>query len=133
MISKRFKKIILLLIPVIYLHGVEEIITGFYKNDFYMEYFSSFFTSILQAHYYSSHIVWWLMIGPALLLAFGGKWRLSVLTLFGLFFFMELHHLIDAIKTMNYYPGVITNLIMEILGIFYWKEIILAWKNYDRN
>jgi hypothetical protein len=124
MISKRFKKILILLIIAIYLHGLEEIVSGFYHNDWIMNYFSSMFSSIPQAQYYASHIVWWLMIGPALLLALGGKIRLYVLTFFGFFFFIELHHLIDAIKAMNYYPGVITNIAMEIIGIFYWKEII---------
>lgn len=133
MISKRFKKIILLLIVVIYLHGLEEIVTGFYKNDWIMKYFSSFFQTIPQAQYYASHITWWLMIGPALLLALGGKWRLYALTLFGLFFIVELHHLIDALRILNYYPGVITNILFEILGIFYWKELLFTWKNYGRN
>ena len=128
MISKRFKKIILLLIAVIYFHGVEEIVTGFYSRDWIMNYFSSFFSSVPQAHYYSSHIVWWLMIGPALLLAFGGKWRLYILTFFGLFFVVELHHLLDAVRTLNYYPGVLTNIVLEIVGFFYWKELIIHWK-----
>lgn len=133
MISNRFKKIILLLIATIYLHGFEEIVTVFYKNDWIMKYFSSFFKTIPQAQYYASHITWWLMIGPALLLAFGGKLRLYILTLFGLFFVVELHHLIDAIQISKYYPGVITNIAFEIIGIFYWKELILAWKQYERN
>ena len=104
MISKRLRKIILLLIVTIYLHGVEEIISGFYKHDWIMQYFSSLFSSIPQAQYYALHITWWLMIGPALLLALGGKLRLYVLTFFGLFFVIELHHSIDAIRAMNYYP-----------------------------
>ena len=128
MISTRFRKIILLRIVAIYLHGAEEILSGFYKNDWIMKYFSSFFSSIPQAQYYASHITWWLMIGPALLLALGGKWRLYVLTFFGFFFIVELHHSIDAIRTMNYYPGVITNVIMEVLGFFYWKELIREYQ-----
>ena len=99
MITKKFKFIIVLLIITIYLHGLEEIVTGFYKNDWIMNYFSSFFISIPQTQYYASHITWWLMIGPALLLVFEGKLRLIVLTIFGLFFFIELHHLIDAIDS----------------------------------
>ena len=133
MISERFKKILLLLIGAIYLHGLEEILTGFYKHDWIMNYFSSFFSTIPQAQYYASHIVWWLMIGPALLLALGGKWRLYVLTFFGLFFIIELHHSVDAIRTMNYYPGVITNIMIEIIGFFYWKELLLSWKNYGKS
>jgi hypothetical protein len=133
MISKKLKLIILLLIPVIYLHGVEEIFTGFYQRDWIMRYFSSFFQTIPQAQYYASHITWWLMIGPSLLLALGGKWRLIILTIFGIFFFVELHHLFDALRNFGYYPGVITSIVFEVLGILYWKELLWSWRNYGKD
>lgn len=133
MISKKLKTLFILSIIIVYLHFLEEIITGFYKNDWIMNYFSSFFQNVNQAQYYASHITWILMIGPATLLVLGGKWTLRVLTLFGLFFIFELHHFIDAIRTLNYYPGVVTNIIFEIIGLFYWKELIRNWKTqYDR-
>jgi hypothetical protein len=124
----------MLSIGIVYLHFFEEIISGFYLNDWIMKYISSLFKDINQAQYYASHITWILMIGPASLLVLGGKWTLRVLTLFGLFFIFELHHLIDAIRTLNYYPGVITNIMLEIVGFFYWKELLVNWrKNYGRN
>lgn len=115
---------------VVYLHFIEEIITGFYTHDWIMNYFSSFFQTIPQAQYYASHIVWILMIGPAALLVLEGKWTLRILTVYGLFFVIELHHLIDAIRTLNYYPGVITNIVFEIIGFFYWKELLKNWRTY---
>jgi len=119
---------------IVYLHFAEEIIAGFYRQDWIMNYFSSFFQTIPQAQYYASHITFILMIGLAALLALGGKWTLRVLTLYGFFFFIELHHLIDAIQILNYYPGVITNIAFEIIGVFYWKELLRNWrKNYDYN
>lgn len=134
MISKKLKTLLLLSIVVVYLHFVEEVISGFYLNDWIMRYISSLFSNINQAQYFASHITWILMIGPAALLVLGGKWTLRVLTLFGFFFVFELHHLIDAIRTMNYYPGVITNIVFEVIGVFYWRELIQNWrKNYVRN
>lgn len=132
--SKKLRKLFIVSIFIVYLHFFEEIISGFYQNDWIMKFISSLFQNTNQAQYYSSHIVWVLMIGPAALLALGGKWTLRVLTLYGLFFIFELHHLIDAIRIFNYYPGVITNIAFEIIGFFYWKELIKNWKtNYVRN
>jgi len=128
MISKKLKILLMLSIVVVYLHFLEEVISGFYLNDWIMTYISSLFQTINQAQYYASHVVWILMIGPAALLALGGKWTLRVLTLYGLFFIFELHHLIDAIRTLNYCPGVVTNIIFEIIGFFYWKELMNNWR-----
>lgn len=134
MISKKLKVLLMISIVIVYLHFFEEIVSDFYVNDWIMKYISSLFQNINQAQYYGSHVVWILMIGPAALLALGGKWTLRVLTLYGLFFIFELHHLIDAIRTLSYYPGVITNIAFEIVGFFYWKELIRNWrKNYVRN
>jgi hypothetical protein len=127
-ISNKLKTLLMLSIVVVYLHFLEEIISSFYHNDWIMKYISSLFQNVNQAQYYASHIVWILMIGPAALLVLGGRWTLRVLTLYGLFFVFELHHLIDAIRTFNYYPGVITNIAFEIIGIFYWKELIRNWR-----
>lgn len=133
MISKKLKVLLMISIVIVYLHFFEEVVSGFYLNDWIMKYISSLFQNVNQAQYYASHVVWILMIGPAALLALGGKWTLRVLTLYGLFFIFELHHLIDAIRTLNYYPGVITNIAFEIAGFFYWKELIRNWrKNYGR-
>ncbi len=128
MISKKLKTLFLLSIVIVYLHFFEEVISGFYKNDWIMLYISSHFQTINQAQYYGSHIVWILMIGPAALLILGGKWILRVLTLFGFFFIFELHHLIDAIRTLSYSPGVITNIAFEVIGFFYWKELLRNWR-----
>lgn len=128
MISKKLKTLLILSVIIVYLHFFEEIVSGYYLNDWIMQYISSRFQNINQAQYYGSHIVWALMIGPAALLAIGGKWTLRVLTFYGVFFIFELHHLIDAIKIWNYYPGVITNIIFEIIGFFYWKELVKNWR-----
>lgn len=127
-VSKKLKTLLLFSVVIVYLHFFEEVITGFYHNDWIMKYISSNFQTINQAQYYGSHIVWILMIGPAALLVLGGKWTLRILTFYGLFFVFELHHLIDAIRTLNYYPGVVTNIAFEIIGFFYWKELIKNWK-----
>ncbi len=128
MISKKLKTLFLLSIVIVYLHFFEEVISGFYKNDWIMLYISSHFQNINQAQYYGSHIVWILMIGPAALLVLGGKWTQRVLALFGFFFIFELHHLIDAIRTLSYSPGARTNIAFEVIGFFYWKELLRNWR-----
>lgn len=134
MISKKLKVLLMISIVIVYFHFFEEVISGFYKNDWIMKDISSLFQNINQAQYYASHIVWILMIGPAALLALGGKWILRILTFYGLVFIFELHHLVDAISTLNYYPGVITNIAFEIVGFLYWKELLRNWrKNYGKS
>jgi len=57
------------------------------------------------------------------------KYLLELLTFLGLVFIFELHHLIKAVISLSYYPGMITGLLFPIIGFFYWKELIKNWKH----
>lgn len=128
MVTKRLKYIILIALGLIYAHGLEEIITGFYLSDSTMELLGSYFNLSTQSFYWVSHAVWW--IGLAILsfvVLIKGK-LLWLLSLFGIVFFIELHHIGKAIFTGNYYPGMLTAILYPLLGIFYWKELIRNWR-----
>lgn len=125
MITDKLKKITFLSLLLIYAHGVEEILTGFWKVDFILSGSYNQFSSIAQAAYYSSHITFWLLLIPLFLLMLGGKWVLRVMALFGLIFFIEIHHIIGPFSiTQGYYPGFVTAIFYPIIGFFYWKELI---------
>ncbi len=132
MISTKLKKLLGISLLLIYAHGLEEIITGFYPSDRYMIFFSSLFASIPQATYWISHLLFWVFLLISYLLVIGGRWKYFVLALFGTIFFIELHHPIDAFLTGGYYPGMITALIYPFIGFFYWKQLITDWKSNNK-
>ncbi len=125
MISGKLKKITIISLIVIYLHGIEEIIMGFWKIDSVMTILANHFESIPKAVYYSTHIPFWLLLLPMFLLVLGGRWVLRMMMLFGVIFFIELHHIIGALLiTKSYYPGMLTAFLYPIIGFFYWRELI---------
>lgn len=129
MISNKFKKIFLLGLALIYLHGIEEILFGFWKVDSVLMTWNDFLVSIPQAVYYASHIAWWILLIPIALLVVGGRWSLAGLALFGIVWFIEIHHLVGAIFiTHSYYPGMVTALLYPIVGVFYYRELIQNFK-----
>ena len=133
MVSKRLKTILLLTLGIIYLHGLEEVISGFQYDDPWMIWFADFFSTKTEVFYWSFHIMWWLLIPISLLFIFGGrKWTYFLLSLFGLAYFIELHHPIKALVFSRYYPGMITGLLYPVVGIFYWGQLIKDWRNYAK-
>lgn len=131
MISDNLKKIFLLGLVFIYAHGIEEILFGFWKVDSVLMTWNNFLTSIPQAVYYASHIAWWLLLIPIAMLTIGGRWALGGLALFGIVWFIEIHHVIGAVfVTHSYYSGMITALLYPVVGIFYYRELI---KNFRKN
>ncbi|OGG29407.1 hypothetical protein A2971_03910 [Candidatus Gottesmanbacteria bacterium RIFCSPLOWO2_01_FULL_46_21] len=128
MVSSKLKKILLISLLLIYAHGLEEIITGFYPRDRYMIFFSSLFTDVPQATYWISHTMIWFFFFISFLLVIGGRWKFIVLALFGSIFFIELHHSIDALLTNGYYPGMITATFYPVVGIFYWRQLLIDWR-----
>lgn len=119
------KQLTLFSLALIFAHGIEEIITGFWKVDSVLMVFNERLESIPHAVYWASHVSFWLFLIPMFLLVLGGKWTLRVLALFGVIFIIEIHHILGAIfVTHGYYPGLLTAILYPIVGFFYWKELI---------
>ena len=135
MLSKKLKLILLLTLVLIYLHGLEEFLSGFPFNDPWMVFFGNLFETKTQVFYWAFHIMWWILVPVGIILLMGGKKLIYILLmLFGVIYVTELHHVIKSISAGHYYPGMITGLMYPILGFFYWKELIKNWrKNYGRN
>ena len=125
MVSEKLKKLTFLSLLLIYAHGIEEIIMGFWKVNSMLMVWNDRLVSIPHAVYWASHIPFWFFLIPMFLLVLGGKWNLRVLALFGLIFVVEIHHIVSALfVTQTYYPGLITAIFYPIIGFFYWKELI---------
>lgn len=130
MISNKLKKLYLVTMVLIAAHGIEEYLSGFSYKDSFVFYFASLFESKEQVFYWSFHILWWLLVPIAFLLIFGGKkWTLILLTLFGVVYFFEMHHILKGLPQRSYYPGMVTAFLYPILGFFYWKQLIKDWRN----
>ena len=128
MVSKQLTILFIIALALIYLHGVEEVLTGFPHGDSFMKFGASFFHTSPENFYWISHIfLWWLPI-PIIFLVFRKKAIiLPLLALFGLVFVFELHHLIKAVLAQSYYPGMITAFFYPILGVFFYKELLKIW------
>ena len=130
MITKRLQNIFLISIPLFIAHGLEEYFTGFYKVDsiFYLvfQYFQSM--SIFQATFLLFQIMIWILLIVSYLVLTGGKWLLSLMTFLGLIFILEMEHLLKVLVSWDYYPGALTALLFPVIGFFFWKELIINWK-----
>lgn len=132
MVTKKLKIIFLLTLFPIYLHGIEEIITGFPRTDSFMRLGANYLSMSSEQFYWIFHLVFWVSL-PALYFFFHKtKTAVFLFSLFGLFFIVETHHIIKAFYARSYYPGLLTGLIYPIIGIFYWKELVINWRNYGR-
>lgn len=133
MVSKKLKSITFVALGVIYLHGVEEILMGFYQNDSTMKLFGHYFNLSANEFYWISHLIWWITL-PILFLLVVKKQLFWLMVLFGIVFIVEIHHLIKAAQAMTYYPGMLTAIFYPIIGFFYWRELIINLrKNYGRS
>lgn len=133
MVSQKLKNIFLFTLIPIYLHGIEEIVTGFPHTDSFMKLGGNYLNISSEQFYWVFHTVWWVSL-PMLYMLFHKKQiALFLFSLFGMFFVIELHHIFKAFYLRSYYPGLLTTLIYPFIGIFYWKELVFNWRKYGRN
>jgi len=128
MISNRLQTLFTLALLLVAAHGVEEVSTGFMYHDGFVNYFANIIDTKEELFYWSFHIMWWLMLVVAWILIVGKKLIFVPLTLFGIVFFFEIHHLIKGLLSGGYYSGMITAFFYPILGFFYWKELLKNWR-----
>lgn len=133
MVTEKLKKIFLLTLIPVYLHGIEEVYTNFPRIDSFMQIGASYLQITSEQFYWFFHIPFWVSL-PFLYILFNKKKiALFLFSLFGLFFLVELHHMVKAINAKGYYPGLLTSLVYPIIGIFYYKELMINLrKNYGK-
>lgn len=126
MMTQRLKMIFGLSIPLFVLHGIEEYRAGFYRVD---ELYRFFFRPFLkmqgnQATFIVFQIMFWFLLSSSFLLLVSEHWRLRMLTVLGIVFVVELHHIWRAVISWSYYPGLITALPLSVVGFFFWQELM---------
>ncbi len=124
-VSNRLRRIFFVSLGLIYLHGIEEVLTGFQFNDSFMVFFAGLFDITPASFYWISHIIWWVMV-PLLYFVFRNNTRVlfPLLALFGLVFVIEIHHLVKGLIAFSYYPGAVTAFFYTVVGYFYWKQVL---------
>ncbi len=133
MISRKLKLILFLTLGLIYLHGLEEVISGFQFDDPWMVWAGNLVDTKTEVFYWTFHLMWWILVPIAIILIVGNRrWIYSLLALFGLVYFTELHHTLKGILAGSYFPGMITGIIYPILGVFYWRQLIKDWREYAK-
>jgi len=129
MASKKLQQLFLVSLALIYLHGLEEILTGYQYQDSFMIFGANLFGTGPETFYWVSHILFWFAL-PVLYLAFkNSSFGLVLAGIFGLLFVVEFHHLVKGLVGLGYYPGTITALFYPILGTFFWRQWLKDWRS----
>ena len=124
MTSKRLNLLFISALVLIYLHGLEEVLTGFQHIDSFMEFGGRIFSISTESFYWFSHLLWWLGAPIIFLISRKKPIILPLLALFGIVFFIETHHLVKSLLIQSYYPGMFTAFLYPIFGIYFYKELM---------
>lgn len=135
MISKKLKTLFLISIFLFIFHGLEEYFTKFY--DVYpllnFQWTNRLFESIPQATFLTFQVMWWFTLLVSYVLLRRDRGTLVFMTFLGLIYIYEATHILSAIVTQSYTPGLFSAPFLPLIGFFYWKERVKHWgKNYGR-
>ncbi len=134
MISQKLKTTFALSIPIFILHGIEEIYTGFFAVDAWDAFLFQPFAqlSLHGVMFVTFQIMFWLLLVVSFLLLLNERVRFYMLSIIGVVYIFELHHIIKALLAWGYYPGLITSLAFPVVAFFFWKEWARQF-NLNRN
>lgn len=123
--QSRFKPLFLISIPLFVLHGLEEILSGFYNIDSHVRFVFGWLEPAisLQVSFIALQLVFWAVLILAYLFLTRTRWSSWLAIFLGLLFVYELHHAYKALVTGAYYPGLLTAFLLYVLSFFYWKEL----------
>ena len=130
MISSKLKKLFYISIPLLIIHGLEELFNGFYNIDWSTKLVFGFLYEmpVPQATFWVFQIMLWLALIVVAFLIASEKWRSRLMLLPGIIFIVELHHPWSAITSWGYYPGLISSIPVLIIGFLFWKELLANQK-----
>lgn len=134
MITVKLKEIYLVTIVLFLVHAVEEYFTHFPTVDPILTAVASKiplnpnFLFILLQIIWTTFLVVVFFIAPS-----RGKFSLSLMVLVGLVLIFELEHLIRAIMSQSYYPGLATAILLAIVGFTFWNELTRGFKRRKLN
>ena len=128
--TKKLQNLFLLSIPLFIAHGAEEIFTGFYKTDSQVGFWLGNLNSLptAQATFILLQIAFALMLIIGYLLLLGPQWQVRMMFIPAIIFIYELQHLYKAFDVGGYYSGLMTAILLYMVGFFFWRELLVNWK-----
>ncbi|MBI4086738.1 HXXEE domain-containing protein [Candidatus Kaiserbacteria bacterium] len=129
--TPKLQKLFLVAIPLFVAHGLEEIFTGFALVNSHVTFVFGWLTALptMQAVFTTFQVTIWLLLIVAYLLILGSRWQIRVMTVLGIIFVYELHHVYEAVAVGGYAPGLITAFALYAIGFFFWRELIKHYRN----
>lgn len=127
--SQKLKNLFYISIPLFIIHGLEELLNGFYNVDRSVKFTFGFLYEmpVPQATFWVFQIMLWLALVVFAFLITSEKWRLRLALLPGIIFIIELHHPWSAIVSWSYYPGLISSIPVLVVGFLFWKELLKSF------
>jgi hypothetical protein len=120
MVTDRARKLLLVSIPLFFLHGLEEGSTGIFGLDPFFRRFGHNATYVLLIEL----IIIALILYLTAINWSGSKVSRVLCVISGVLLLIETQHIYGALLKRGYYPGVCTALIIVGVGIFYWRELL---------
>lgn len=129
MITARLKTIFGLSIPLFIMHGIEEIMTGFYAVDAWDQFLFTPFATLTPhgVMFVTFQVMLWLTLVIGFLMLQSERVRLYLLGVAGLVYLFEVHHIVKAVLVGGYYPGLVTAFVFIPLAFVFWREWV---RNY---
>lgn len=121
MVSEKLKAIFFLSIPFFLLNAAEEFVTLFYRPDF-VPIFPYPLPS--QESFLASKLAFYLVVTIYVLLLKSRRLPLFFMIPFSITYIFQLEHPYFAIILKGYYPGLISGLVLIVLGLFFFVELV---------
>jgi hypothetical protein len=120
MVTDRARKLLLVSIPLFFLHGLEEGSTGILGLDPFFHRFGHTAAYVLTIELIIIALVLYLTA-----INWGGKKVNRIFRIVsGVLLLIETQHIYGALLKRGYYPGVFTALIIIGIGLYYWKDLL---------
>ena len=120
----KLSNFVLISIPFLAIHGLEEYIGKFYNTDPYFRFVASFIPLSNEMTFIISEVLLFLILIEMYRWLRLKKHTKAISILIGIIFVLEVSHILDYISMGVYVPGLITSFPLLILGVLYWKKLL---------
>jgi hypothetical protein len=127
MVTRKFMQIFIWATGWIVAHWLEEILTWFAHVDMsYLWLFRPLLEMNIQDALFILYqiLIWSILLIWWIFLFWKAKLKLFLLYILWVILFLELHHVVEAIIRWEYYPWMLTALLLPIIGYYYWKNLL---------
>jgi|SRR3989344_7663765 len=118
------RKLIHLAVPIFFIHFLEELYFSFYKLDTFILFLAKYVGLDVYILYILIQLILFLFLAIILILIIMHKNIEYGSFIIGILLVFEASHIIPAIISKSYYPGLFSGCLLFILGIWYWYKFI---------